>query len=420
MEGEITPPPELPRDDASAAATPDAIRAVLEGAGVVPIPPLNGEIPPAAVVILHADDGRAEEGRAEEGRADEEAEAIVDELITPAERNEPEMRGPESPEQRLFRELSEGDDEETPELLLEHLSLTAALAIYFGAFGPFAFAFAALLPATGAVLTFPQWWPPFVLAWTACFLGTSLAMYAQALAGFAQPKLRPEALWTAFVLAAAIFTGSTWWMREQGLYNDPSWILVNTVALLACANALGFAIAREIQQSGHLIAVALVGLTVDLWSVYQGPSKEIAAAVIDQVEAGVYQGEVAPSWISFLLLRFPVPGSPEIQAMMGVGDLVFLAFFFGCVVRFGLNPMRNFIGLTLGIVGTLLLVNILHEAFAIPAIPALPILAPLFILLNVTQLRMDAREWRVTLLFVGLLVMLIAAVTAVRLLTGSA
>lgn len=406
MEGEITPPPGQPTEDASAAATSDAIRAVLEGAGVTPIPALDGEVVPAASVIPDHDSDPVA------------SEAPVVAIIA-ALPEEIADRGPESPEQRLLRELREEALDEHPEVLIESLAFPAVLAIYFGAFGPFAVAFAALLPSTAAILTFPQWWPPFVLAWTACFLGTSLAMYGQALAGFAQPKVRPAALWIALMLAALLFTGSTWWMREQGLYNDPSWILVNTVALLACAHVMGFAIAREIQQSGHLIAVALVGLTVDLWSVYQGPSKEIAKAVIDQVEQGVYHGEVAPSWISFLLLRFPVPGSPEIQAMMGVGDLVFLAFFFGCVVRFGLNPMRNFIGLTLGILGALLLVNVLHEMYNIPAIPALPILAPLFILLNVTQLRMDAREWRVTLLFVGLLVMLIAAVTAIRLLTGT-
>lgn len=304
-------------------------------------------------------------------------------------------------------------------LALRLPAIQAAL-LYFATYAPWTIAFAALLPVTVRPVDIGDWWGPYLLAWLACFLGTSVAMYSQALIGFGQPGRRPVAMIGAFLFAATLFATTAWWMREADLYNAPAWILVNTLALLAAASAAGYAIAREIQQSGHLIAVALVGVTVDMWSVFQGPSKQIASSVIDAVERGVYTGEVAPPWISFLLMRFPVPGVPEIQAMMGVGDVVFLAFFFGCVVRFGLPPTLNFVGLTLGVVGSMLLVNILHALYEIPAIPALPIIAPLFILLNAGRLRMDAREWRVTLVFVGLLLMAILAMTAMRLLPAAA
>lgn len=289
---------------------------------------------------------------------------------------------------------------------LAQVAPLTGLLLYFAVYAPFAVAFAALLPFAELDRDWGHWLVPFLASWTACFLALGFAMHGQALLGFAQPRLQGRVLLAALLLSGGLFAGSTLLMQRQGLYNDPAWVLLNSLALLGSTSAIGYAVAREIQRSGHLIAVAVVGLVVDLWSVARGPSQKIAESVINAAEQGVYRDEVAAPLVSFLLLRFPVPGDTAIQAMLGAGDLVFLGFFFGCVVRFGFAPLVNYLGLTLGLVGSLLLVNWLHMEFGIPAIPALPILAPLFVLLNFRKMRMSPGEWRITLVFVILLVVI--------------
>lgn len=250
--------------------------------------------------------------------------------------------------------------------------------------------------------------------WALCFVGLGVALYAQATSGVSDPDGDPHALYLSFAVGCVGFAVTLVLMRDPANFNNPGLALIAGIALMGWTTSLGFGLARGIQHSGHLIAVALVGLMVDIWSVRGGPSHEVATQVTQAIEQGVYVGATAPPVVTFFLLRFPFPGYGAIQAMLGAGDLVFLAFFFGCMAKFHLPVLRNFLGLTLGLVGALALAQWAHEAFGLPAIPALPILAPLFVLLNVKYLRMSKHEWRLTGAFVGVLVLLMAGATVIQ------
>jgi len=298
---------------------------------------------------------------------------------------------------------------------LAFMGLGQAVLDFFAVLGPWALSFGVFLIFANAYVNYGEW-TRLLLGWTTCFLALGIAYYLLGALGFSDPRAPAKPLWVGGALALLGFLATTGPMRTQGLYNEPWLVLVNNSFLIATTGALGLAVARGIQQSGHLIAVALVGLVVDLWSVYQGPSRQVADAAIDAIQRGVYTGEVAPPLVSFFLLRFPTPGRTDIQAMLGAGDLVFLAFFFGCVARFGLAPVRNYLGLVGITVGAVALASFLAE-WNIQGIPALPILAPFFVLLNLRRLRMGPRDWRVTGVFVAGLLALMVVVTLLRALT---
>lgn len=164
-------------------------------------------------------------------------------------------------------------------------------------------------------------------------------------------------------------------------------VMLNGLSLITTSFLLGELLSREVVKVGHLLPVAAVLTLVDFWSVSQGPSKQIAQTAVEFAETGGYAKEVVPPFVSFLLLNFPQMATDRINSFIGVGDLVILAFFIGCIHRFNLPKPQSYAVLIVGPAIAVITANLIGKG-----IPALPIIAVLFILINIRHLKLDKKE----------------------------
>ena len=187
--------------------------------------------------------------------------------------------------------------------------------------------------------------------------------------------------------------------------SSTGFILINGISMIILAFILGELLSREVIHPGHLIPVALVLAIVDFWSVGQGPSSEIARQASDFVKTGGYEKDLTPPWTMFLLLRYPQPITSEIYSFLGIGDLVILSFFVGCIHRFNFPKFISYASLVLGTILAVVIANSLAQG-----IPALPVIAVLFIAVNIKNLPMRKQDILISLaVLIILLVILLFA-----------
>ncbi len=144
-------------------------------------------------------------------------------------------------------------------------------------------------------------------------------------------------------------------------------------ALLAAA--LGLLFARLLSTPVIAIAVPLFVAAIDVWSVASGPSSQMLESPGDRVDALSFD---LPTW-----------GDEGSVGRLGLSDAVFLAMFATWAWRYGLRRAATIIGLTLGLVASLLL-GLAFDRM----IPVLPLIAAGYLLPNLDRigavLRMDA------------------------------
>lgn len=209
-----------------------------------------------------------------------------------------------------------------------------------------------------------------------------------------------------------VLSGVTVWVLTALLvragYEWRVWHTVNTVSLLFTGYTIGFWLTGELEKAGYLVPVSIIGALVDIWSVFQGPSKSIGIQVTDyvkrQIEAEALQEtehverQLAagtwdpPPFANFALLNFPMPGADYMTPIFGFGDLVFIALFVGGSRRFGLSIWKNIL-----LVLTGLAVSILAAFLSGYPVPALPFICGFFLLGNFKNLELTKKEWRITL-----------------------
>ncbi|MEO7995650.1 MAG: hypothetical protein ABI743_14720, partial [bacterium] len=105
------------------------------------------------------------------------------------------------------------DEESLGPVWLDQLSLLQSILLYFGAYGPWALAFAMLLPYLNSSFEWP-FWLLLGAGWTPCFLAVASALYLQAIAGFGHPDRSTTALTLCGVLGAALFGATLFVMRD--------------------------------------------------------------------------------------------------------------------------------------------------------------------------------------------------------------
>ncbi|HMI93121.1 MAG TPA: hypothetical protein VK509_17240 [Polyangiales bacterium] len=137
---------------------------------------------------------------------------------------------------------------------------------------------------------------------------------------------------------------------------DLTGALIVTAALLAAASLVGGAVGRAIEHPGQLVFVAVVSAAADAASVFHpsGPSAAMA------------QSKAA---LSLVALPWPMLGTPAIEPLLGVGDVVFTALYLASARRHGLPWRRTMVALLLAYGVTAALVLVLETA-----VPALPLL----------------------------------------------
>jgi hypothetical protein len=207
---------------------------------------------------------------------------------------------------------------------------------------------------------------------------------------------RPGRRRAAILLATGLSAwGLSAWAIRAGL---PWWLLfpVNTAALLLFTFTLGNWLAGELQRPGHLLPVCLVGALADLWSMAAGPTGRISEQTVEHVRETAeriarQEAPPPPPWPTFLILQWPQPGAGGMAALLGFGDLVFMALLLAAARRFALPGWRALGLVAAGLVASLALSVILRRP-----VPALPAICLLFVLGNLRAMRLQRREWLIT------------------------
>lgn len=203
--------------------------------------------------------------------------------------------------------------------------------------------------------------------------------------------------WVALAVAmgGAAIWGATAWGTRAGV---AWWLLqpVNSVALVVATLGIGTWLAAELERPGHLLPVCVIGALADLWSVAAGPTRHIGEQTVSHTQAAaqhVGRGLAAPPppWPSFLLYQWPLAGEGIMMPLVGFGDLVFLGLLAAAARRFGLPFARSFGLLVAGVACSLALTALLDRP-----VPALPAICGLFVLGNLGAMRLERREWLIT------------------------
>ena len=209
-----------------------------------------------------------------------------------------------------------------------------------------------------------------------------------------------RALLISLAAAAVFFILTAFLVRSKP---DSTWlIMLNGMGLIIISFSVGELLSREVLHSGHLIPTVLVLALVDSWSVSKGLSGQIAHKVTEFANKGGYSGTTPPPWSSFLLLRYPQIAAKEIYSFIGVGDLVIIAFFIGCIYRFKLPPVISLFALVGGAVLAVLVANTINKP-----IPALPVIATLFLLVNIRRLSMKKNDIVISAIVLAIIIIVI-------------
>lgn len=178
-------------------------------------------------------------------------------------------------------------------------------------------------------------------------------------------------------------------------------VALNLVLVLGAAAAGGL-LARVVGGMSRTLPVCLVIVVVDLWSVLapRGVTREL----VESFERGESR------LLSFLLASFPVPGIVEARSGLGVTDLVFIAAFLTLLIR----ARRPVAVSLLAFVAALLVTIVVSGLLRLP-VPALPLIALAFWVVNHRAMRMEPGELRQTLLFVGALILILGGYSLIAL-----
>lgn len=239
--------------------------------------------------------------------------------------------------------------------------------------------------------------PPLVgtIAATVIFLLLTLLLIRE----MAKFPLRPLYDGLGLVLGLALWwAAGEWWE----LYRDLRPLLgavSGLLFLLACV-FFGRLLALIVRERGMLLPVAIIAGLADIFTVFFGPTGEAL--------------EKAPKLVQKLSVGIPEVGSATgaagaagvtALATAGLGDFIFLAFFFVGVYRFGLRR-----GPTFWVIFILTLVG-MSAVLLLPEVPALPLLPFIvlgFLLANIGAFRLTRTEELHTVIAVGLVAALLA------------
>ncbi len=235
------------------------------------------------------------------------------------------------------------------------------------------------LPSTG------QWYPVWFVAAVAgfvllgCLLNTLFLVYADPWF-HRHPGIRGGCL--LFSLAAA---GLMYLLAQHWLIKTPLFYMVYTANLLVLANLLGSWLVSPLQRQAELVLVCLV--MADLFSIIRGPTHSFIKTIQVYYESGLAG---PPPGADFLLVKIPLPGLNHLQPLFGVSDWIIIVFLSGAAAKFHINDNLAGKGLAamtadrragvyVPVAAVALLIAIFAAGLLNRFIPALPVIAVLFV-----------------------------------------
>ena len=160
-------------------------------------------------------------------------------------------------------------------------------------------------------------------------------------------------------IAATVWSLLPAWRAQNVL----AFVLLGAAVVTGILNLAGVGALANVPEA---LAVPLFVAAIDIWSVASGPTSRLVDAGRDPVD----------------VLSFDIPAWGGGSAGgLGLTDAIFLAMFAGWAWRFGLRRRATLAGMTIGLLGALVLSLATDEA-----IPALPLVAAGYLLPNVDRL----------------------------------
>ena len=141
-------------------------------------------------------------------------------------------------------------------------------------------------------------------------------------------RMRPRLSALLALLSAAVFVGILFSKLHAPMMAILGLASIQQLSLMLFAAALGYTISFIVREPNILLPIAIFAAFVDYWSVTWGPLSQIL--------------EKKPAIVAAVSVHMPtpVPGVPG--TMIGMGDFVFLALFFGVLYRFSMNVKGTF------------------------------------------------------------------------------
>lgn len=208
--------------------------------------------------------------------------------------------------------------------------------------------------------------------------------------GFVGMQIRLKSALMIFLGSAAVFVGILLLPRTR-----PSEImvvlgLVSQLSLVLLAISLGYMVSFIVREPNILLPAAVCAAFVDYWNVTMGPLGQML--------------EKRPDIVEKVAVHVPAMATGMPLVMIGMGDIVFLALFFGVLFRFSMNVNGAF---WLGFI--LLTISLFVAMLGIP-IPALVPMGIAILAANARHFKLKREELFATL-YVGifLLILLIAS-----------
>jgi hypothetical protein len=159
--------------------------------------------------------------------------------------------------------------------------------------------------------------------------------------------------------------------------------VVSDITKLAFAILAGFGFAVLIERSWWLLPIALLVPVADAWSVFN--SRGVTNAIVERAERN-------EAWIDWPTVAVPIAGFPYADAArVGIVDFLFAALFLGVAARFELGLWRGVVGIS----AAFALTNLVAFESTLGAIPALPLLCLVMLVVYGRSYVRDLREeWR--------------------------
>ena len=135
------------------------------------------------------------------------------------------------------------------------------------------------------------------------------------------------------------------WMARAGIRgNAISAVATANLIVLACVCASWMT--HVVKRPSELVPLCVVAALADMFSVFAGPTKQLAQGVATYYETGM---KGPPPLADFVLLKIAVPGIQIPMPLFGVSDWIILAFLSLALSRFGLSDNLTGVGMSVNI-----------------------------------------------------------------------
>ncbi|MHB0997696.1 MAG: hypothetical protein ACYC27_00505 [Armatimonadota bacterium] len=227
---------------------------------------------------------------------------------------------------------------------------------------------------------------PAILLSGVAFLSIAILMLVQLGFTVSLARIRMSAGRSALVALGGlcIFIGVMYLLMKVKL-SEPvivAFLLaLRDLSLMTFAASLGYTISFIVRDKNILLPAAMFAAVVDYWGVTWGP---LSVMLVKQ-----------PAVVAAASVQMPTPVAHVPGTMIGMGDFLFLALFFGVLYRYDLNVKSAFW------IGYALLTATMFLVMAVDiAVPALVPMSIAIVAANIKKLQLK-REEKLATIYVG-------------------